>query len=107
MRMAKNNRNAFTLVEVLISVMIMVIIIGAVAMTSKTAITLFEKAEANALVTNGLRFTVDSFNREISPLLDKAETIKILENIPASLPSSEDHYIYLENGSRFWHITQR
>ena len=84
-----NKKPAFTLVEVLISVLIMTIIIGAVSMTAKLAIGLFEKAQANALVTNGLRFTVDSFNREISPLLDHTDTIAVLEDntkLPSALP---------------------
>lgn len=37
-----NKKPAFTLVEVLISVLIMTIIIGAVSMTAKIAIDLFE-----------------------------------------------------------------
>ncbi len=97
-----NKKPAFTLVEVLISVLIMTIIIGAVSMTAKLAIGLFEKAQANALVTNGLRFTVDSFNREISPLLDHTDTIAVLEDntkLPSALPSSSDHYLYMESGS--------
>lgn len=98
------SRKAFTLVELLISILVMFIIIGTVVMTGKAGMELFQKAQQNALVTNGLRMTLTSFNREIVPKLDNTTLVEILANnsdMPQTLPSSFDHYIYMQDGAIF------
>lgn len=92
---------AFTLVEALIGVIIMMIVIGGIALSIKMGIDMYGRAEAHSELINGMRFTLDSFNREISPMLDVTREVEILSTDISNIPSVSDdnHYIYLENGS--------
>lgn len=98
-----NNKKlaAFTLVEALIGVIIMMIVIGGIALSIKMGIDMYGRAEAHSELINGMRFTLDSFNREISPMLDVTREVEILSTDISNIPSVSDdnHYIYLENGS--------
>lgn len=97
-----SSKKGFTLVEILICILITFIVVGAIGLTLRMGLKLYEKAEANAAVTNGLRFTIDSYNRKVAPFLSQAESVDILENnndLPANLPTSFDHYLYLEDGA--------
>lgn len=98
--MRKNSaRSGFTLVEVLIGVVMMSIVIGGIAFTVSSGFDLYTKADSNAVVITGVRFTADSFNRSVAPMLSSTNEIEILSedsSITASRTVSDDiHYIYL------------
>lgn len=102
--MKHSRRMAFTLIEVLIGVLMMSIVVSGVAFTIKSGLSLYEKADANALVVNGARWTVDSFNREIAPLLDVATEIEVLDmtpqqigNLPPNNLSDDVYYVFLRD----------
>ena len=95
-------RRGFTLVEILICVIITFIVVGAIGLTLRMGIRLFEKTETNSVITNAMRLTIDSYNKKVVPFLSHAEEVEILEDnskLPEKLPSSYDHYLYLEDGS--------
>lgn len=79
----------------------MMIVIGGIALSIKMGIDMYGRAEAHSELINGMRFTLDSFNREISPMLDVTREVEILSTDISNIPSVSDdnHYIYLENGS--------
>ena len=91
---------AFTLAELAIGIALIVIVSVPVVMTLSAGIDLYLKTEANAEVVNGVRFTLDSFNRRIAPMLNETHEIKILENpvIPDPVPKNQN-YVYLLGGS--------
>ena len=84
-----NNKKlaAFTLVEALIGVIIMMIVIGGIALSIKMGIDMYGRAEAHSELINGMRFTLDSFNREISPMLSSTKEIEILSYDNADIPA--------------------
>ncbi|WP_455596377.1 hypothetical protein [Cloacibacillus porcorum] len=99
-----NNKKlaAFTLVEALIGVIIMMIVIGGIALSIKMGIDMYGRAEAHSELINGMRFTLDSFNREISPMLSSTKEIEILSYDNADIPavlSDDVHYLYLRDGA--------
>ena len=98
-----NNKKlaAFTLVEALIGVIIMMIVIGGISLSIKMGIDMYGRAEAHSELINGMRFTLDSFNREISPMLDVTREVELLSTHPSNTPSVSDdnHHLYLEHGS--------
>lgn len=104
-------RRGFTLVEILICVIITFIVVGAIGLTLRMGIRLFEKTETNSVITNAMRLTIDSYNKKVVPFLSHAEEVEILEDnskLPEKLPSSYDHYLYLEDGSlKLWNINSR
>jgi hypothetical protein len=93
-------RKAFTIVELAIGITLMLIISVPVYMTLKTGVDLYLKTEANAVVTNGVRFTMDSFSRRISPMLNETTEIEVLQDpeIPETVPKYMN-YVYLSGDS--------
>lgn len=98
--MKAGRRKAFTLVEIAIVIILSLIVAGPVVMTLRSGFELFMKNDYNAKVTDGVRFTVNSFGRRITPMLNQTPEIKILNNpiIPVSVPQYWN-YIYLSNDS--------
>lgn len=98
----KKDRLGFTLVEVLIGAVLVTIVTAGISFGISAALKLYEKAESQSVVINGLRFTVDSYNREIVPILHDTKDISILEkpsDIPQRTSISDDvHYLYLKDG---------
>lgn len=99
MRLSRKD-GAFTLAELAIGIALIVIISVPVVMTLSAGIDLYLKTEVNAEVVNGVRFTLDSFNRRIAPMINETHEIKILENpvIPDPVPKNQN-YVYLLGGS--------
>ncbi|MFA7208517.1 MAG: hypothetical protein WC084_07620, partial [Synergistaceae bacterium] len=88
-------------VELLIGVVMMTIVIAGIAFTVSSGFDLFTKADSNAVVISGVRFTADSFKRTVAPMLNVTDEIELLSEgsaIPASL-SEDIHYVFLSNGS--------
>lgn len=82
----------------MVGVVIVLIVMGGVVATLRSGIDLFLDAEANGKVTNGVRFTVASFKKDILPLVNKAATVEILKNMdnaPSKVNISSDYYIYI------------
>ena len=98
--MKTQSRKAFTIVEIAIVIVISLILAGPVVMTLRSGFELFIKADANSRVTNGVRFTVNSFGRKITPMLNQTPDIKILQDpvIPDPVPQFWN-YVYLSNNS--------
>jgi len=93
-------RSGFTLVEILLSLVLVSIVMGGVVFAINASLKIYEKAEVHSSVLNGLRFTVDSYNRLVSPVLNITKDIAILSadavNIPYSSALSDDeHYLYV------------
>lgn len=104
--MKNSGKKAFTLVELLVGMIMMLLVLGGVVATLRSGLDLFFKSEANGKVTNGVRFTVDTFDRVISPLLANATEVEILSDkskIPSTL-NELDHYVYL-SGDKVMHRT--
>lgn len=104
MKINKRNR-AFTIVELIVGMVITLLVLGGVVSMLRSGLDLFFKADANGKVTNGVRFTVDTFDRVISPLLASATEVEILaesSDIPTIINSDSDHYIYL-SGDQVMH----
>ena len=78
---------AFTLVEALIGVIIMMIVIGGIALSIKMGIDMYGRAEAHSELINGMRFTLDSFNREISPMLDVTREVEMSPPTSQTFPA--------------------
>ncbi len=99
--MKSSAKTGFTLVELLIGVVMMTIVIAGIAFTVSSGFDLFTKADSNAVVISGVRFTADSFKRTVAPMLNVTDEIELLSEgsaIPASL-SEDIHYVFLSNGS--------
>jgi len=99
--MTSSGRRGFTLPEIIIGMIVTLILMGGVVLTLKSALDLYFKADAKALVTNGVRFTIDSYSRKIAPLLATASSVEILEDnssVPTN-PGNYDHYVYLSEKS--------
>lgn len=98
--MKAQSRKAFSLVEIAIVIVIGLILAGPVVMTLRSGFELFIKADANSKVTNGVRFTVNSFGRKITPMLNQTPEIKILLDpaIPDPVPQYWN-YVYLSGNS--------
>ena len=95
-------RAGFTLVELLVGVVMMSIVIAGIAFTVSSGFDLFTKAESNAVVISGVRFTADSFERTVAPMLNVTDQIELLSadaaTIPAPASLSEDiHYVFLSS----------
>ena len=87
----------FTLTELLMGMVLVLIIMGSVVAVLKTGLNLYTKAEAKSLVIEGVRFTADSHRRRIIPMLSSASEVELLAS-NASIPttvSANNHYIYL------------
>ncbi|MEN6380407.1 MAG: prepilin-type N-terminal cleavage/methylation domain-containing protein [Synergistaceae bacterium] len=103
--MRKNStRSGFTLVELLIGVVMMSIVIAGIAFTVSSGFDLYTTADSNAVVVSGVRFTADSFNRNVAPMLNVTDKIEILSTDLSSIPdhasiSDDIHYIFLSNDS--------
>jgi len=93
-------REAFTIIELAIGIMLMLIISIPLYMTFKTGIDLYFKTDANAIVTNSVRFTMDSFSRRISPMINETTEIEVLQDptIPGTVPKYMN-YVYLSGDS--------
>ena len=90
-------RNAFTLPELIIAMVIILLVLGGVVATLKSGLDVFYSSEANGKVTTGVRFTVATFKREILPMVNGASSIEILKDmsgVPATINGSGDYYIY-------------
>lgn len=105
--MYRRTRPAFTLIEVLIGVIIMAIVISGIAMSIRMGIDLYGRAEAHSEVIRGMRFTLDSFSRTISPLLHTASQVEILSIDASEIPpaSGDEHYIF-KDGEALIHRTK-
>ncbi|NCC65613.1 MAG: type II secretion system protein, partial [Spirochaetia bacterium] len=101
--MKSSAKTGFTLVELLIGVVMMTIVIAGIAFTVSSGFDLFTKADSNAVVISGVRFTADSFKRIVAPMLNVTDQIELLpadSTIPApALLSADIHYVFLSNGS--------
>ena len=100
----KKGRFGFTLVEVLVGAVLMTIVIAGISFGISAALNLYEKAESQSVVINGLRFTVDSYNREVVPMLHTACSVDVLlssdaevDNVVINDPG--EYYLYLKNKS--------
>jgi len=92
-------QRGFTLTELLMGMVLMLIIMGSVVAVLKTGLNLYTKAEAKSLVIEGVRFTADSHRRRIIPMLSNASEVELLAS-NASIPttvSANNHYIYLSD----------
>lgn len=98
--MKADSRKAFTLVEIAIVILLGLIVAGPIVMTLRSGFELFIKADANAKVTDGVRFTMNSFGRTISPMLNQTPDIKVLLDpvIPDPVPQYMN-YIYMDENS--------
>ncbi|MDD3319697.1 MAG: type II secretion system protein, partial [Synergistaceae bacterium] len=65
--MKNSARSGFTLVELLIGVVMMSVVIAGIAFTVSSGFDLYTTADSNAVVVSGVRFTADSFNRNVAP----------------------------------------
>lgn len=102
--MKNSARFGFTLVELLIGVVMMSIVIAGIAFTVSSGFDLYTTADSNAVVVSGVRFTADSFNRNVAPMLNVTDKIEILSTDLSSIPdhasiSDDIHYIFLSNDS--------
>ena len=89
----------FTLPELLMGMVLMLIVMGSVVAVLKTALDLYSKTELNSLVIEGVRFTTDSYRRRIVPMLSNASEVELLDSnisVPA-IASANNHYIYLSD----------
>ena len=104
-------QKAFTLTELIIGIAIGLIIMGAVVSAVFMATNIYEKSQANALITNSMRLTMAAYEREVMPRVNHAEKIEVLADnseLPSSLPSSYDYYLYLSGDSIMqWSDTKR
>ena len=101
--MLTSKKRAFTLPELLIGMIIILLVMGGVVAMLRSGIDLYIKAEANGKVTNGVRFTVASFKGDMLPMVNKSSSIEILknmDNVPSKVTTSADCYIYLSTDSR-------
>mgnify|MGYP001259451397 CR=1 FL=1 len=95
--MTTKRNKAFTLPELIIGLVIILLVMGGVVATLKSGLDVFFSSEANGKVTTGVRFTVASFKREILPMVNGASSIEILKDmsgVPATISGSGDYYIY-------------
>lgn len=102
--MKNSARSGFTLVELLIGVVMMSVVIAGIAFTVSSGFDLYTTADSNAVVVSGVRFTADSFNRNVAPMLNVTDKIEILSTDLSSIPdhasiSDDIHYIFLSNDS--------
>ena len=100
--MKMNRRQAFTLPELLIGMLLILIVLGGVVATLKSGLDVYSGSEANGKVTTGVRFTVASFKSEILPMVNAASNIEILKDagsIPSAISGSGDYYIYRSTDS--------
>lgn len=94
---AQKRRRAFTLVELIIGMVMMVIVMGGIITGLSMGLRLYGRAEANGKVTNGARFTAASFKHKIWPMMSRASIVEILPNLPdIAVSDSEDCYVYLD-----------
>ncbi|ANZ44184.1 PilW family protein [Cloacibacillus porcorum] len=94
-------RRAFTLVELIIGMVMMVIVMGGIITGLSMGLRLYGRAEANGKVTNGARFTAASFKHKIWPMMSRASIVEILPNLPDTVVSdSEDCYVYLDESEQ-------
>lgn len=93
-----------TLVELVVGMVVTVIVLSSIAFGIRAGLGLFSKSEAHSRVITGARFTMDSFNRKISPKLNIATQVSVLNIDIASIPESslmteDEHYVFLKNSS--------
>ena len=93
-----SRKNGFTLIELLIGMVLMVIVIAGITFGITSGVRLYERANAQALVINGVRFTMDSFNRQITPKLSNTNYVEILNTIPAKNNLSDDEKCLFRSG---------
>lgn len=98
--MKADSRRAFTLVEIAIVILLGLIVAGPIVMTLRSGVELFIKTDANAKVTDGVRFTMNSFGRTITPMLNQTPDIKVLLDpvIPDPVPQYMN-YVYLDGNA--------
>ncbi|MCC8178187.1 MAG: type II secretion system GspH family protein [Cloacibacillus sp.] len=98
---ALKRRRAFTLVELIIGMVMMVIVMGGIITGLSMGLRLYGRAEANGKVTNGARFTAASFKHKIWPMMSRASIVEILPNLPdVAVSDSEDCYVYLDESEQ-------
>lgn len=102
MIMTNIKRSAFTLIELLVGMVMMMIVIAGITMCVNLGLDLFTKSEANARVTNGVRFTIASFKSDIWPMVSRAGTVEILKAMPTNVEdsTSQDCYVYYDSAAR-------
>lgn len=98
--MKNTNRRGFTLIELLIGMVLMVIVIAGITFGVVSGVKLYERANAQAQVLKGMRFTIDSFNRQIAPKLNNTNYVEILNTKKDHLPertalSSDEKCLFL------------
>ena len=97
----QKRRRAFTLVELIIGMVMMVIVMGGIITGLSMGLRLYGRAEANGKVTNGARFTAASFKHKIWPMMSRASIVEILPNLPdTAVSDSEDCYVYLDESEQ-------
>ncbi|MDD7649803.1 PilW family protein [Cloacibacillus porcorum] len=97
----QKRRRAFTLVELIIGMVMMVIVMGGIITGLSMGLRLYGRAEANGKVTNGARFTAASFKHKIWPMMSRASIVEILPNLPdVAVSDSEDCYVYLDESEQ-------
>ena len=97
----QKRRRAFTLVELIIGMVMMVIVMGGIITGLSMGLRLYTRAEANGKVTNGARFTAASFKHTIWPMMSRASIVEILPSLPdAAVSDSEDCYVYLDESEQ-------
>lgn len=73
-------KRAFTLVEVLISIVFIMVTAGAVSMTLFTSIRSHARAEAHSLAADALRNTISSFQKTVRHKIVSTAAIEILDS---------------------------
>ena len=97
----QKRRRAFTLVELIIGMVMMVIVMGGIITGLSMGLRLYTRAEANGKVTNGARFTAASFKHTIWPMMSRASIVEILPSLPdTAVSDSEDCYVYLDESEQ-------
>lgn len=102
--MRTTNRRGFTLIELLIGMVLMIIVIGGITFGIISGVKLYERANAQAMVLRGMRFTMDSFSRQIAPKLNNTNYVEILNTKKDHLPertalSSDAKCLFLSGDS--------
>lgn len=88
--MRQNHRFGFTFIETLLGVVLMIIVIGGITTGLVSSIRVFERAVAQAKLVDGMRFTMESFNKQISPKLNKTSYVEILNTKLNHLPKQSE-----------------
>ncbi len=95
-------KNGFTLIEILIGVIVIMITVGAITMTVGTSLKSYTRSETHSRAINAARFTINSFKRTVYPKIVTTKEIEILKTneLPATVTSDNINYLFLnEDGA--------